>query len=317
MRVFFNAACCAGRAGGYSVGMKSGLMILMLSVLLAGAWTCDAQVDLPADDENVPTPLTLAELLPEGGIDAVDIDFWLHIKLTYQASRSGADRFMHWSARAVDGQLVFVIQTGRAEDSKPHSLATTVYSKEGKLVSFHEVSHEKGRKTSEVTSQIIDGQLKQTTTHYGDAGEVMYAESSILEPDVFKTTIPSEWFSLVAAYHIRNQSLGYRFARTDLHYRHQYAMTRLQDLGTEEVEFEGKTYTAHLLKGTRTFSSDTGDDAAELAYLIRPNGEMMYMRTLYYGIEFVGRRATEAQIRETFWLPPKPVEEGQDPAGKQ
>ena len=278
-------------------------MIIVWGVLLFWALPLLAQVDVPADDENVPTPLTLPELLPEGGIDAVDVDFWLIIKVTYPGNRPSPDRFMHWSAKAVGDKLQFVVETGRAQKDKPHSLATTVYTKDGKFVSFHEISHENGRKTSETDGHVEDNELVLETTPFDEAGKAQAVSVEKQPLKVLETTIPSEWFSLVAAYHIRHGSLGYRFGRTDIHYRFQHAETRLKDLGTEQVAFDGRDYPAHLLKGTRTFGqADSGDDA-ELVYLIRPNGEMMYMRTLYFGIEFVGRRATQAQVREQFWLP--------------
>lgn len=282
--------------------MRSGAYCLILLVLFASA-RCASAEDEEFDIEHVKTPLTLPELLPEGGVDAVDIDFWLLIKVTHDGKPSG-DRFMRWSIKPIYGHLVFTFQNGTAGNAKYHRMSTTTYSKEGKLVGYARVVHEHGRKSAEVVGKVVEGKLEITTTSFDKAGKALKptTETKSLEP--LKSTVPSEWFSLVAAYHIRKGSLGYRFARTDLHFHFQHAETVIEDVGVEQVEHNGKKFPAHLLLGDRNFGKRKRDSAeSKLQYLVLANGELMYMRNLYYGYEFLGRRATAEQIKSQFWLP--------------
>jgi len=290
--------------------MRSGPIIVALLLSVLAAFHAGAQEH---ELEDVQTPLTLPELLPKGGIDAVDVDFWMITEITRDGRRALNDRFMRWSAKAVDGKLRFVIETGRADADKPHSFAETIYTKDGRFVSYHQVSSEHGRKVEETRGEVVNGDtIVMKTTSYDEAGEPTKTQTTSRSMDFFKTTVPSEWFSLIAAYHIRKGSLGYRFARTDIHYRYQHAETKLKDIGTERVEVEGETYDAHLLKGTRTFGKPGRGSETELVYLMLPNGEMVYSKTNFIGMDFVSRRVGRDDVAERFWLPG----EAQDDAGE-
>lgn len=259
-------------------------------------------VDIPgAEVEDVPTPLTLGALLPPGGVEAVDAEFWMRIEVSRQ-DRPMEARFIHWHIRGVQGQLVCTIESGRAE-SKEHSIATMTYSKQGKLSSYRNVSHLGGRKTSDTVGEVLNNKLVAKTTTYDAAGNTSVNEQT-RSLAVFEKTVPSEWFTIIAAYHIRKGSLSYAFARTDTSYNFQHAETSIEDVGTEEVQWEGKTYTATMLLGERTFSKRQRDEPdSRLQYLLLPNGEMMYMRNLYFGYKFVGERVTKEAIAKEFWLP--------------
>lgn len=276
------------------------LLTLLLFTFALPAWceTLGPDVDI----ENVPTPLTLPELLPPGGIDAVDVDFWMRIEASYDG-RPMDSRFIHWQIKPVDGQLVFTLESGTAGNSKLHSCAQITYAKTGELTAYRNVSYLHGKKASEVVGTVVDDQLVLKDTTFEGNGQSVTTETKSLKP--FETTVPSEWFSLIAAYHIRKGSLGYQFERTDTAYRFQHADTIIEDVGTEQVEWNGKTYTARMLLGKRTFDKRKADKPdSKLQYLVLPNGELMYMRNLYFGYKFLGNRVTKEAIQKEFWLPP-------------
>lgn len=74
--------------------------------LILTANPCPADKDVGVDVENIPTPLTLPELLPLGGIQAVKIDFWMRIQASYKGQPMDT-RFIHWHVEPVAGELVF------------------------------------------------------------------------------------------------------------------------------------------------------------------------------------------------------------------
>jgi predicted GNAT family N-acyltransferase len=280
------------------------LLLTSLTLLLA---TLPCLGEPEVDVEDVPTPLSLPDLLPPEGLEAVDAEFWMRITASYK-DRHIDYRFIHWHIRHVDGQLVCTLESGRSE-IKQHSIATMTYSKEGKLTAYRNVSHNQGQKTSDVIGEVVDNELILKTTNY--RGEQKTTESEKKSLDVFEKTLPSEWFTIVAAYHIRKGSLSYSFSRSDTAFNFQHAETTIEDVGTEEVQWDGKTYTGHMLLGERTFGSNrqkTNPDS-KLQYLLLPNGEMMYMRNLYHGYKFLGYRVTKEDIAKEFWLPPTEEEQ--------
>lgn len=206
------------------------------------------------------------------------------------------------------------MDSGTAE-SKLHSSARTTYSKEGRLTAYANVSHLRGKKTAEVVGTVSDGQLTLKTTQYDAEGKASISTQT-KSLKAFEATVPSAWFSLIAAYHFRKGSLSYNFARTDTAYNFQHADTDNEDVGTEQVEWQGKQYTARMLLENRIFGKQDKDKPdSKLQYLVLPNGELMYMRNLYHGYKFLGYRVTEEAIEKEFWLPPvetKPKDDEQD-----
>lgn len=269
-------------------------------VLLLVAVPCGGEPE--ADIENAPTPLSLTELLPPGGIEAVQAEFWMRIEASYK-DRPMDVRFIHWHIRPVDGQLACTLESG-TRDNKLHSISTMTYSKQGKLTAFRSDAHLQGRKTSTTVGEVVDGQLVMKVTSYNAAGKGT-TQPQTRSLQAFEETVPSEWFTIVAAYHIRKGNLGYSFARTDTAYRFQHAQTSIEDVGTEEVQWGGETHTAHMLLGERVFGKRKPDKPdSKLQYLLLPNGEMMYMRNLYHNYKFLGYRASKKDIAKEFWLPP-------------
>jgi hypothetical protein len=293
--------------------MINRILISTLALLLI-ALPSLGEAEVETDVEDVPTPLVLAELLPPGGVEAVDVDFWIRIEASYK-DRHIDVRFMRWNIQPVEGQLVFTVQTGTAK-SKLYNSAKTTYTKEGELVGYEKVSYLGGKKTGAIAGSVEDGQLILKTTSYGAEGQATTGtDTKSLE--AFETTVPSEWFSLIAAYHFRKGSLSYSFARTDTAYHFQHADTDLEDVGTEEVQWEGKAYSARMLIGDRTFGKGKKDNPdSKLQYLVLPNGELMYTRNLYHGYKFLGYRVSKEAIEKEFWLPPPPPEAPKAPAMK-
>jgi len=286
-------------SSGYIEAMRTRGLCILLCLLLP-ATPCPAEPDL--DIEDAQTPLALPDLLPPGGVEAVDAEFWMRIEASYK-DRPMDIRFIHWHIRPADGQLACTLESG-TRDNKLHSISTMTYTKQGKLKAYRSVAHLQGRKTSESTGEVVDNNLVLKSTTYDAAGK-QTTRSETKSLAAFEKTVPSEWFTIIAAYHIRRGSLSYRFARTDTAYNFQHADTFIEDIGAEQIEFEGKTYTAHMLLGDRTFGTrnKTKPDS-KLQYLILPNGEMMYMQNLYHGYKFRGTRVTKESIQEVFWLPP-------------
>lgn len=295
----------------YIEAMAYRTLLITLALLLI-ALPCHADPAAELDVENVPTPLTLPELLPPGGIEDVKVEFWMRIEASYK-DRPMDVRFIHWHVKPINGQLVFTMDSGTA-GSKLHSSAKTIYSKEGELIAYTNISHLKGKKTSEVIGTIAEGQLILTTTKYDANGKASTSnQTKSLEP--FESSVPSEWFSLVAAYHFRKGSLSYGFARTDTAYNFQPAFTIIEDVGTEQVEWDGQTLNARMLLGDRTFGRTRHDEVdSKFQYLVLPNGELMYMRNLYHGYKFLGYRVTKEAIEKEFWLPPAEVAKPEQPA---
>ena len=284
----------------------------VILALLFVASPCPADPEAELNVENVPTPLTLAQLLPPGGVEAVQVEFWMRIEASYK-DRPMDVRFIHWHVEPIEGQLVFTMDSGTA-DSKLHSSAKTTYSKDGRLTAYSNTSHLKGKKTTEVVGTVADDQLVLKTTKYDADGKASTSTQS-KSLAAFESSVPSEWFSLVAAYHFQKGSLSYSFARTDTAYHFQHAYTTIEDVGTEQVEWDGQTLNARMLLGDRTFGRTRQDEVdSKLQYLVLPNGELMYMRNLYHGYKFLGYRVTKEAIEQEFWLPPAEDAEPQRPA---
>lgn len=299
------------------MSMKSGYVLLMLFFLTGAAFVAGAQ-EQGGDPENVPTPLTLSELLPPGGVDAVDIDFWIRTDASYDG-RPMDIRFMHWSIQPADDNLVVIYDDGKKRgELLEHRRARTTYSKAGKILDYYQISHRNGKKVNEIRGKAEGNELVLKSTDYDiNTGREKSSKTTRSSLEPLKTSTPSGWFPLIVAYHIRKGSLSYSFSRTDLHYNFQHAETSIQDVGTELLEYEGKQVKARLLLGERNFGKNNRPDRVDskLQYHALPNGELMYIRNLYNGYKFLGYRKTREQIAEEFWLIPEEGEAGDREAG--
>jgi len=191
-----------------------------------------------AEDQPTPTPTSLAELLPEGGLDAVDIRFG------FMGSIEQLDAplpvYFYTTLVGEHGRLVcrFVTGSQLGEDGG-RTKGVSVYTTEGRLVSFYSMSSSYGDTTERLGSAVEDRFVVFAHTTFNpnrafppDEVEPQTFERTEVPLDFQDRTCPVEWRPLVYAYHIRLGSTRF-FAR------YSYADNR-QAAYTEFVQFIGR-----------------------------------------------------------------------------
>jgi hypothetical protein len=288
------------------------LVFALLLIVITGHVLAD---DQPIEDiEDVKTPLTLPELLPEGGIDTVNVDYWIETKSLMNGVPRGRNSMTHWTIKPEKGQLVFQSDMHTVGANNYRRIKTTVYSSQGKLQSYRYRYYLRGRKMMVTEGEVEDNAVVLKTTRYdsdGNVQDVQQGKTLSLKP--YEEAIPSEWQPLVFAYHIRKGSLGYRIDRADISRSNSGDTSLFEDVGSEQVEFDGKQARAHLLVGKRDNPADSrSKQPSNVRYLVLPNGEHMSVQWEIGEYAYISKRISAEQAKK---LLPDDVAEDDDAAG--
>ncbi|MFI4860032.1 MAG: hypothetical protein ACIAXF_05050 [Phycisphaerales bacterium JB063] len=211
------------------------------------------QANQAAEVEYAPTPTDLAELLGEGGVETVDLDFYLSVTATNDNPNVPAPEptVLHWRVRHVEGGIAFY--TGREASGGYRAHEEQVYSADGEFVS---AQSETARQGSVATIEAVrDGDEVRVVNRYTAAGTINEPSEETFPYRRVEDALPSCWMPLAFAYQLRagHEAFEMRFSEglDDGDWR-MIAVMRAQDVGTEAVEIGGETFQAHVLMITQT-----------------------------------------------------------------
>lgn len=265
------------------------------------------------DIENVKTPTKLAELLPEGGIDAVDVEYWLLTKTTKDGFAWGSERYSFCTIKPIDGRLVFTVQYGYAGANGYHRMSSSAYTADGKLDTYEELMHSRGKIRRKLTGKVVEDELVIKTTIYNNDGQISHdGDTRKVALKDFEGAVPSHWIPLVMAYHVREGSLGYRFTSIDMSRSNERSDTVVEDIGTQNVEHNGKPANAHVLMSKRTVPNSRNKTELSTQYQVLENGEVMAMKTTSGTIRYNSERAASEKIIHQFALDLLQVEKAEE-----
>ena len=287
-------------------GMKHVRQLIVLSLMLLLTPVLHAQDAAPNDIEDVKTPTDLGKLLPEGGIKAVDIDFWLAMEMPEGPAGGAGGMFMHWSIRPEADKLV--VQMSQGGDGGFYRTQRIVYSDKGKLESFSNHMRFGGFGGQEITGKVEGDDLvvvRKNLTPEEPLGDVPDDPEPpqtrrVAMKDV-QSTVPPEWMPLIFAYHARLGSLGYEIPMNELAGEKDSAGTlAVEDQGTEVVAFDGKDHKAHVLSVTMVQGQTQREQTMQM--LVLEDGAIMKMVMSADEMKMAASRVTAAQAKEKFNL---------------
>lgn len=221
--------------------------LTLCTPLLSSALPADGIEDI----EHVPTPTRLPELLPPGGIDAVDIGFWLIFATPDEDGAPSDSMYMYWSVEPRLGRLyiehIYGSNRGGREGSGFHYRKRLIYSRRGEFLSYTaDLQLGAGHRQS-ITGKLDADQIVLTTINRrGHTGFKQHVSERSIPVSTFNDAVPVEWMPLVIAYHIRHGSLGYDLTTLEFA-TGQMGQTRIEDLGTELYQHAAELHNAHFL----------------------------------------------------------------------
>lgn len=254
------------------------------------------------DIENAPTPTRLIELLPEGGIQAVDMDVLTITEAFKNGGRTPTlDTYTHWRMKPEDGKLVIELISGRP---KPRDVTTKqrwVYNAEGEFESYQEVLVSKGSRVADLIGKIEDDQvvIKPNPEVKGLKRNRDLQRSISLE--IFKTHVPNAWIPLVRSYHIRAGNLGYNFATVDLIRNAEKIKRSAEDVGTESLTVGDQAVIGHLILEKRSYKSKRKSNSPTQSMVLKDGG-VFSGQSQNGDFTFKTRRATSEEVRERFYF---------------
>jgi hypothetical protein len=281
------------------IRLASILRPFILLVVLLPVPTLADEIDI----ENAPTPTRLTQLLPEGGIEAVQLESWSVTEMTGPNGRVfTSDTYTHWSYKVVEGQLVMQISMGRA---MPHSYLTQqrfTYTAEGELVAYHEVRESRGNRTADLIGKVEGDELViKPNPEVGVLNENLSRERRIALKD-FETHVPVVWAPLVHAYHIRSGHLGYSYATIDLTRSGEKISRSVEDLGTETIELQGDETDGHLLVENTTRERSGKKTTSSSQTMVLKNGSAIRSKSKNGRYAYLTKRVRFEDISEKFGL---------------
>jgi len=258
--------------------------------------------DEPAIDniENVPTPTTLAELLPEDGIDAVDVAYWLTMTMRTDEGRVGQESYYHWSIRPEGDTLVFTYRYGFTGVNGRHVHKRSVYSSRGEMIGYRQVMRFDNGRTHTTAAEFVGDEKVLTTTTSADGELTARPKVARVPIEHEQGAVPAEWLPLILAYHLRQGSLGYRYKTIDPVGTSHPTLNRVIDLGTERVEIDGEDRRAHLLALERAQAGNDDNILTRIKMLVTETGEVLSMDSENGKYHLTYRRTTADEVAERF-----------------
>lgn len=282
--------------------MKRIRIAIVIWVGLMGASVRADPAQTPEDIEDVPTPGTLAELLPLAGVASVSVDYGLIMTMRSEdGTPAGNTSYYHWSIKPQGEQLLFDYHYGFAGINGRHVHSRTVYSAKGEMIAYRQDIRFLNGRTHTTTAEIIDDETVVTTT-------VTIAEAEKAEPPKVsrlpakheRGAVPAEWLPLILAYHIRQGSLGYRFETFNPIGLSDAQVNRVVCLGAEQAQIDGEDRRAHLLTIERAQEGNQSNILTRIKMLVSEDGEVLWMDSESGKYRLAYRRTTAEQIAERF-----------------
>lgn len=222
-------------------------LLCLVTTSGASAWANDEIEDI----EHVPTPTQLADLLPAGGIHAIDIGFWLIWSSPDEQGKKRDSLYMNWTIEQRVGLLyvehIYGSDRGGRHGAGFHYRKRFKYHPDGTLKSYYADLQLGGGDRQTINGEIRGDALVLATVHR-DRWLVLKPTTTerMIALSRFDQAVPVEWMPLIIAYHIRRGSLGYEvetmeFATGEIGY------TRVEDMGTEVYRYGAQIDIAHFL----------------------------------------------------------------------
>lgn len=278
------------------------LRLLLIVLLMCPAALAE---DVEIDIENAPTPTNLLELLPEGGIDAVDIEAWVVMKATHNKMPiPSMDRYSHWSIKPVDGQLVVQLRQCYPEPRRSLTVQRYTYTSKGDLVAYHEIRKSRGVLTADMIGKVEGDELVIKPNPKADGLNASLSRERRVPMKTFETHLPIALTPLIRAYHIRMDHLGYHFATVDLTRNAEKIARTAEDVGTETLQIDGQEVVGHLLMETSQREAQRKGSSRALATqsqtMVLKDGGTISSTAKQSKYIYTTKRVPEKEARERF-----------------
>lgn len=259
--------------------------------------------DQPADIENAKTPLTLEQLLPGGSIESVDLDYWTKNQMLTKTGgqTNGRETYVHITIKPKDGHLVFS-KTRYFEANTLFKIMTRLeYTADSELQSYQGTTRRGEAIIASVTGQVEqDNLVISRFTHVNSEKPERPKTTTKIPAKEYASAVPSQWLPLVYAYHIRKGHLGYRVVVYDFAESRIAKTMEVMDLGTEDVERDGETVTAHLLSAKIKYGPGPRARRDQLRLLVLESGQVIWLEQQMPGSQSVGEHVTPQAVQEVF-----------------
>lgn len=282
------------------------LTVIPLLVLLAVPAVADGQ-----DEGYSPTPTALADLLPEGGIDSVDIRFG--IIGTFNQIDPPLPVYFYTTILGEDGRLVFrYINGSQNGEEKQRDKGVVIFNSDGLPVMHYSKNHGFVERT-ESLSAAVDDQL--VTFLHRKLNDRIAIPPDDEEPPAFERRevslrypegrVPIEWRPLAFAYHLRRGTERFvvRFCYTDN--SGDRLSEYVQAVGTRTLEIEGEQVKATAVKIRTLDESEAGEAKwrdSDVIYLYATDGRVLGFEYPEKHAGLIFQRATPEQIVKQFKL---------------
>ncbi|MFK7789455.1 MAG: hypothetical protein AB8C95_08220 [Phycisphaeraceae bacterium] len=272
--------------------------LCVMSLLLVSLPSVAEEIDI----ENAPTPVGLLELLPEGGINAVQLEAWV---ISTRSNRQGQvgtlGSYTHWSIKPVDGKLVVQMKQGWAPPRQFSTLQRFIYTAEGELDAYHEIRESQGKPTANMIGKVEGENLVIKPNPEVGVLNISLSRERTVAMETFATHVPVAWMPLVRAYHLQSGHLGYEYATVDLTRSSEKIGRSVEDVGAEIVTIQGKEHVAHLLLEQRSRKNRTNQQADGKSKTMVLSDGSTFSSVLKHGqYTFTSRRVSIEDVRKSF-----------------
>lgn len=278
------------------------LRLFLIVLLLCPTVFADvAEIDI----ENAPTPTRLAELLPEGGIDAVHVEAWTITKATNKnIPIPSLDKYTHWLIQPVDGKLVVQIRQCYPEPRRSLTVQRYTYNAAGELEAYHEIRKMRGNLTADMIGKVEGDQLVIKPNPEATGLNANLSRERSVPLKTFETHVPIAWVPLVRAYHMRLGHLGYHYATVDLTRSAEKIEHTAEDVGEELLQIDGKEAAGHLLMETSQREArrkgSNRSPAVESQTMVLKDGGVVSSKSQQGKYAYTARRVSEKEAGKHF-----------------
>lgn len=285
------------------------------AVLLVGLGLLLGVSDARAQDKPEPTPTNLIELLPEGGMAAAAMDFYLLMEVGAQGENQSM--YMHWQIVPTEQGLSMRVGNGSAEEGGSSNNQVADYGPDGKLKSYLDRNSFGSDFSMEVTGTVEGDQLTLVTKTKqnipGVEGGHAEDQHTVVDLKAFSDVVPTSWMPLAIGYHLRQENPSFQVRMADYGERYGTQIMTFEDIGTEMMDFRGEQTQVHVLIAKMSFEA-AGAEGGEVEIALGqeqvmhlrclPSGEIvemkMSMQEQGFEMNMTARNVTEAEIRERF-----------------
>lgn len=272
--------------------------LILLTVLLALPAAAE-EVDI----ENAPTPTNLLALLPEGGIEAVQLDAWAVTEASGPNGRTFTlDYYTHWSIKTVDGKLVLEVRQRRPMQRQSLTLQRFTYTAAGDLETYREIRESLGKLTVDMIGRVEGDELVIKPNPKAGIMNPNLARERSVPMETFETHVPIALMPLVRAYHIRQGHFGYHYATIDLTLSGKKVSCVAEDLGSEKLEIQGKGAVGHLLLEKKSHDQRGKQISTQSQTMALQDGSIVSSQSKNGQYTFVTRHVALEDIRERFGI---------------